>query len=31
VADDLNITGTTTIGNSYCSGGNPVQHATLVQ
>lgn len=31
IADDLNITGTTSIGDSFCSGGNPVQHATLVQ
>jgi len=31
ISYDLNITGTTNIGNSYCSGGNPVQHASLVQ
>jgi hypothetical protein len=31
VADTLNITGATNMGNSYCSGGSPIQTAALVQ
>lgn len=31
IAYDLSILGTTNVGDSYCSGGNPVQHAALVE